>query len=174
MKGVFHKTMRDNYRPQRSCGQGYVFTRVCDSVHGGGLWADPPRPGRENPPPGTRQTPPRPCRENPPWDQADPPGNKTAAYGQWAAGTHPTGMHSCLKVIFTAYFVLQSIHNSSDMFQTLCITPESLAFDVLGSVCFLDLATGEIDFYIFFTIICFRRKTNENVLNFSKAEMHCM
>ena len=26
------------YRPQRSCGQGYVFTRVCDSVHrGGGL-----------------------------------------------------------------------------------------------------------------------------------------
>ena len=23
------------YRPQRSCGQGYVFTRVCDSVHGG-------------------------------------------------------------------------------------------------------------------------------------------
>ena len=26
------------YRPQRSCGQGYVFTRVCDSVHSrGGL-----------------------------------------------------------------------------------------------------------------------------------------
>ena len=24
------------YRPQRSCGQGYVFTRVCDSVHRGG------------------------------------------------------------------------------------------------------------------------------------------
>ena len=23
------------YRSQRSCGQGYVFTRVCDSVHGG-------------------------------------------------------------------------------------------------------------------------------------------
>ena len=27
---------RTGYRPQRSCGQGYVFTRVCDSVHGGG------------------------------------------------------------------------------------------------------------------------------------------
>ena len=29
------------YRPQRSCGQGYVFTRVCHSVNGGGgclLW----------------------------------------------------------------------------------------------------------------------------------------
>ena len=24
------------YQPQRSCGQGYVFTRVCDSVQGGG------------------------------------------------------------------------------------------------------------------------------------------
>ena len=26
----------DYYRPQRSC-EGYVFTRVCDSVHGGGV-----------------------------------------------------------------------------------------------------------------------------------------
>ena len=26
-----------NYRPQRSCGQGYVFTCVCDSVHGGAI-----------------------------------------------------------------------------------------------------------------------------------------
>ena len=26
-----------HYRPQRSCGQGYVFTGVCDSVHRGGL-----------------------------------------------------------------------------------------------------------------------------------------
>ena len=27
------------YRPQRSCGQGYVFTRVCDSVNRGGAIA---------------------------------------------------------------------------------------------------------------------------------------
>ena len=32
-----------NYRPHRSCGQGYVFTRVCDSVNRGVS-------GRENPP----------------------------------------------------------------------------------------------------------------------------
>ena len=42
-----HKSMRcllklltrscSYYRPQRSCGQGYVFTRVRDSVHGGGI-----------------------------------------------------------------------------------------------------------------------------------------
>ena len=25
------------YRPEWSCGQGYVFTRVCDSVHSGGV-----------------------------------------------------------------------------------------------------------------------------------------
>ena len=51
----------------------------------------PPGPGRHPP----RQGEPPPGRENPP-DQADiPPRKKTAAYGQWAAGTHPTGMHSC-------------------------------------------------------------------------------
>ena len=35
------------YRPQRSCGQGYVFTRVCDSVHRGvclsACWDTTPR-----------------------------------------------------------------------------------------------------------------------------------
>ena len=56
-----------SYRPQRSCGQGYVFTHVCDSVHGGVLRAAPL-------PPGTRQNPPpRDQAETPPPDQADPP-----------------------------------------------------------------------------------------------------
>ena len=56
-------------------------------------------------PPGADTTP-GPGR--PPPDQADPPGaetpqtrpppwKQTAAYGQRAAGTHPTGMHSCLR-----------------------------------------------------------------------------
>ena len=35
-----------------------------------------------------------PAGRHPP-DQADPPGKQTSAYGQRAAGTHPTGMHSC-------------------------------------------------------------------------------
>ena len=64
------------YQPQRSCGQGNVFTGVCLSTGGGCLsqcmlgsppWtrqtppdqADPPRT-RQTTPPGTRQTPPRP------------------------------------------------------------------------------------------------------------------
>ena len=47
------------YRPQRSCGQGYVFTRVCDSVQGGvcisACWDTTPLPHpREQTPPGSR------------------------------------------------------------------------------------------------------------------------
>ena len=55
---------------------------------------EPPGPGR---PPWTRQTPR--TKENPPppapGRPPPPPAGRTAAYGQWAAGTHPTGMHSC-------------------------------------------------------------------------------
>ena len=87
------------YRPQRNCGQGYVFTRVCDSVHRGGSPGRESPPGRENPPgpgrhpPQTRQTPPGPGRhpspagrtppgrETPP-GPGRPPQKKTAAYGQ--------------------------------------------------------------------------------------------
>ena len=77
------KPIPNYYRPQRSCGQGYVFTRVCDSVNGGvspesppGTKENPPGPGRpphrdQGEPPRTRQTPPGPRRTPP--DQADPP-----------------------------------------------------------------------------------------------------
>ena len=92
------------YRPQRSC-EGYVFTRVCHSVHGGGLpqcmlGYPPPRsrapPGADPPgadPPGAEP----PGSKHPPWSRhpqppqgADPPETATVA-----DGTHPTGMHSC-------------------------------------------------------------------------------
>ena len=48
----------DYYRPQRSCGQGNVFTSVCLSTGGclpQCMLGYPPRPGRH--PPWTRQTP---------------------------------------------------------------------------------------------------------------------
>ena len=109
------------------CGQGYVFTAVCDSAHRGqrGLARRiPPAwrtlPGMENPPgmenhpqtrhhhpradppgsrepPQTRHPPPR-SREphpHPPPGMENPPGKQTPTYGLRAAGTHPTGMHSC-------------------------------------------------------------------------------
>ena len=53
--------------------------------------ADPPRPGSpphlDQTPPWTRQTPPG----------SDTPRKQTPAYGLRAAGTHPTGMHSCFE-----------------------------------------------------------------------------
>ena len=87
------------YRPQRSCGQGYVFTRVCDSVNKGGVSeAYPPEqtppdqtppeqtPPLEQTPPGTRppqeQTPPPPRDQTPPGPdplpRSRPPREQTA------------------------------------------------------------------------------------------------
>ena len=103
------------YRPQRSCGQGNVFTGVCLSTGDGegvclsACWdAIPPPPPDGDPPDGA---PPRmerppdgeppPRMENPPgWRTPPPPGKQTPAYGLRAAGTHPTGMHSCIVLIF--------------------------------------------------------------------------
>ena len=77
-----HQNFKNSfYRPQRSCGQGYVFTGVCDSVHGGGLQRTPPgtkeNPPRDQgePPPGPRRTPPG-TKENPPGPRRAPPGTK--------------------------------------------------------------------------------------------------
>ena len=71
------------YRPQRSCGQGNVFTGVCLSTGGEGVclsacWdAIPPSP--------TRQTPPQ--------DQADPsgPGRPLLDQADTPPGRHPPG-----------------------------------------------------------------------------------
>ena len=63
----------------------------------------PPRPGRLSPP-GPGRHPPGPGRHpRPPQDQAGPPGKQTPAYGLRAAGTHPTGMHSCYYLLFRAF-----------------------------------------------------------------------
>ena len=73
------------YRPQRSCVQGYVFTRVCDSVHRGVLQAGRTPPDQADhlpsPPPGRREEPPTPGREtlpgpgrpHPPSRREEPP-----------------------------------------------------------------------------------------------------
>ena len=62
----------------------------------------PPGPGR---PPGTRKTPPWTrqtspgTRQTPPGPGRHPPRKQTPAYSLRAAGTHPTGMHSCLVMV---------------------------------------------------------------------------
>ena len=52
----FSLTTSTSYRPQRSCGQGNIFTPVCHSVHRGGVclsacWDTPPS---RHSPPGSR------------------------------------------------------------------------------------------------------------------------
>ena len=62
------------YRPQRSCGQGNVFTAVCDSVHRGDLQEGEHPPGQ-----GARPRPGRTplARENPPsWENPPGPGRR--------------------------------------------------------------------------------------------------
>ncbi|KAJ8316890.1 hypothetical protein KUTeg_004794 [Tegillarca granosa] len=44
--------------------------------------------------------------------------------------------------------VLEVVNNSPDMFQTLCITPDTVAFDSAGNVCFLDLDADPEPLYI--------------------------
>ena len=96
-------------------GQGNIFTSVCQEFcprGGGGVCLSacldtPPSPGADIPPgsrhppeqtPHQEHTPPgtdTPPEQTPP--NQTPPRKQTAAYGQRAAGTHPTGMHSCLQ-----------------------------------------------------------------------------
>ena len=71
---------------------------------GGGLRRTPPDQAdplgpRRTTPPRTKEEPPLGPRRNP------PPGKKTAAYGQWAAGTHPTGMQSYCSRSFLILFL---------------------------------------------------------------------
>ena len=94
------------YRPQRSCGQGNVL-QVCVCPRGEGVclsayWdAIPPPPPMENPPPPPPdgEPPPPPGWRTPPMENPPPPPDgeppPPPAYGLRAAGTHPTGMHSC-------------------------------------------------------------------------------
>ena len=106
-------------------GQGNIFHKRVSVHRGGGvchsacwdatpLGADPPgsRPPWEQTPrsrhcPPWEQTPPPPrSRHRPPWEQTHPPRMETPAYGQRAAGMHPTGMHSSVNFNFFQFIKL--------------------------------------------------------------------
>ncbi|WAR21994.1 KNDC1-like protein [Mya arenaria] len=44
--------------------------------------------------------------------------------------------------------VLEVVNNSPDSFQTLCVTPDTVAFDQVGNVCFLDLDVDPEPIYL--------------------------
>ena len=62
----------------------------------------------------TEQTPPEqalPREQSPPWSihplpESDPSGSMLWAYGQWAGGTHPTGMQSCLLFVYVCKWMV--------------------------------------------------------------------
>ena len=87
-------------------GQGNIFRSVCQEFcpRGGGLSASI-TPKSRHPPRADTPPPPRadtlPPRADNPKSRHTPP-----AYGQRAAGTHPTGMHSCcLCNLFRQFFL---------------------------------------------------------------------
>ena len=104
-------TVSHIYRPQRSWAK-VMFLQASVILSTGGVclsacW-DTTTPPRADTPPGPfppiadtpvqqpplEQTPPK---TNPPGPDT-PPGKQTPGYSQRAAGTHPTGMHSCVVI----------------------------------------------------------------------------
>ena len=80
-------------------GGGCVCLSACWNAHTPGADAPqtrhplgPDTPWDQTPPGADTPSP----RAETPWDQTPPPQKQTPAYGQRAAGRHPTGMHSCL------------------------------------------------------------------------------
>ena len=102
-----------NYRPQRSWAK-VIFSQACvkNSVHGGGGCVSASVHAGIHPP-----------RSSP-----SPPGRQTTAYGQRAAGTHPTGMHSYCRTI------LEVTHNIANALSTPTRNVRFLhsAFDATG------------------------------------------
>lgn len=61
---------------------------------------------------------------------------------------------------------LKSIAHSA-IFQTLCITPDTLAFNTNGNVCFMEQLSGE---YLCFQAVCFRTVETQR----ETAVKHCI
>ena len=97
--GMHSTGMHSCYHLQTKLREGYVFTAVCDSVHGGSVSVHagiPLPPGA-----GTPQS------KHPP-GAGTPPGSSPCAvhagrYDQQAGGMHPTGMQSCFLTDIRAY-----------------------------------------------------------------------
>ena len=95
--------------------------------------------GYHTPPPPEQTPPGADPPEQTPWEQAPPragtpPPKQTPAYGQWAAGTHPTGMHSCLLILWHS-LCLGYLHLFTDTMMSLCVGYQRLFTDIMTSLC---------------------------------------
>ena len=98
-----------HYRPQRSCGQGYVFTRMCDSVHRedvclSACW-DTRHPSRSRHPSGSRYPP---GADTPP-PRADTP--HPGADTRQTVNERPVRiLLECILVLYVMILTKQPIH----------------------------------------------------------------
>ena len=105
--------------PATKLGQGYVFTRVCDSVHRGvcpiACWDTPP-PGPDHCmmgyiPRDQRQAPPRDQRQAPPWDQAPSPSPAQCMLGD-------TGNKWAVRILLECNLVIKSVNQPNGNSET--------------------------------------------------------
>ena len=76
---------------------------------------------------GEASTPPRNTTPIPPEHNTHPPGRQsTSEYGQYAGGTHPTGMHPCLFGIDTKFYSMADIKISN-----CCLCNLRLSLEIL-------------------------------------------
>ena len=94
----------------------------------------PPRvdtPPSRHPPADTHPQEQTPPRADTPQEQTPPSAEHSGRYGQHAGGTHPTGMQSCLKIIFNNVFQWSilplRISNSNSSFTLYTFTTFILA-----------------------------------------------
>ena len=126
-QGNIFTSVCQEFCPQRGggclpqCMLGYTTTTTHPLEQSPPDKADTP-PQDQTPSPRTRQTPPPDQADPlPPRDQTHPPGSgrhpppgkQTAAYGQRAAGTHPTGMHSCFILFIWCCFFLHCVQDKT-------------------------------------------------------------
>ena len=91
------------YCPQTKFREGYVFTAVCDSVHGDTTTIPPGAGISQSRPPPSEQTH---------LPEQTPPGSRHHPCAVHAGSMHPTGMQSCLQTIVSIFH-----HRGSDSSQ---------------------------------------------------------
>ena len=141
--------MSIHYRPQRSCGQGNIFTPVCHSVHRAGSlpqcmlgYHHPPRsrhpPQEQTPPLGADTTPPgpdtppeqTPPEQTPPWEQRHPPGSRL----QHTVYERPVRiLLECILVVKLFSFQIHSLHLKIDYLSCCFCSPCFFSLHVLQS-----------------------------------------
>ena len=72
-------------------------------------------------------------------------GDETVTLSEIVSGREVTlGEEELWALCRECCLTLEFVHSTEELFQSLVITPETVAFDREGNVCFLDLDAGEL------------------------------